>query len=30
MNNDGDLQRTLSTFQSLLSFDSACATRSEQ
>ncbi|MEI7084929.1 ribose 1,5-bisphosphokinase [Pectobacterium versatile] len=30
LNNDGDLQRTLSTFQSLLSFDSACATRSEQ
>ncbi len=30
LNNDGDLQGTLSTFKSLLSFDSACATRSEQ
>ncbi|WP_225086787.1 ribose 1,5-bisphosphokinase [Pectobacterium colocasium] len=30
LNNDGDLQRTLSVFQSMLSFDSGCAMHSEQ
>lgn len=30
LNNDGDLQRTLSAFQSLLPFDSGCLARSEQ
>ncbi|GKV97237.1 MULTISPECIES: ribose 1,5-bisphosphokinase [Pectobacterium] len=30
LNNDGDLQRTLSTFRSLLPFDCACETRSER
>ncbi|WP_113632149.1 ribose 1,5-bisphosphokinase [Pectobacterium peruviense] len=30
LNNDGDLQRTLSTFQSLLPFDRACAAHREE
>ncbi|MEH0834903.1 ribose 1,5-bisphosphokinase [Pectobacterium cacticida] len=30
LNNDGDLQRTLSTFQSLLPFDGACTAHNKQ